>query len=404
MVLVGNLAQAKEALRNSVAGEISARARRSKEEVPYNIKAGPVSLLFDTSVNISASDNINAAEHGRQTDVTFRPGFEVKSLWPITPLNQINFEIGVGYTAYLKHPENNSFFIKPGSTIAFDVFVGDFRINFHDQFSYYQDPFQRADVAGGTNGAAGFGIGQNIIGVTADWDLNKIMVSGGFNHASYWSLSTGNQNIDRKSEQFFLRGSTLGNDLVTVGLEGSASFTTYDQQINNDNQQYSFGPFAEWQITQFIRSTLKGGYVLSKSDSTSTNVNAIAQTLGSYYVDIGLDHTVNESLRQTLNFSRSVQLGISSDTITLFTIHHNARWKVIRNMELTTDLFYEDGSQSGIVNPEAFYRFGVGFTAGYKLTQHLDTNVSYNYIYRHSNQANRGYFQNSVALGLTYRF
>ena len=63
-------------------------------------------------------------------------------MWPITQLNTLKLDLGVGYAFYLDHSEynTNGLLLSPGSQLAFDIFVGDFRINIHDRFSLEQDP------------------------------------------------------------------------------------------------------------------------------------------------------------------------------------------------------------------------------------------------------------------------
>jgi hypothetical protein len=396
--------RAQEALRYSLAGELAARTQKSKEEIPYNIKLGPMSMQFEASTVVMASDNINAADVGREADVSFRPTIEVNTLWPVTPLNTLVLKLGVGYTKYVSHSEYDSLYIQPGSSLSFDVFVKDFKITFHDQFSYLQDPLQRADVAGGTNGAGNFGIAQNTVGVKVDWDLNRMLLSAGYGHANYFALSEANKNIDRSSELVSLRGVSLGSEQLSVGMEATAAFTRYSEPGNNDNQQYSIGPFVEWQVSQFIRMAFRGGYLLSSFDNTSTNTNFVAETSSSYYLGLGFDHQLNQFIKHSLSFDRSTQLGINSDLVEIFTVRHSATWNIINNIGLSTSLSYEDGKSSGVTVPEKFNRFTASLGLGYRVTQKLTTSLNYAYSIRHSDQAFRGYYQNVLTLNAGYSF
>ena len=71
-----------------------------------------------------------------------RPQVNINALWPITQLNTLKLDIGLGYAFYLDHSDynTNGVLLSPGSQLSFDIFVGDFRINFHDRFSLEQDP------------------------------------------------------------------------------------------------------------------------------------------------------------------------------------------------------------------------------------------------------------------------
>ncbi len=135
--------RAQEAVRPSLAGEAAAEARRqSIEQIPYNLLAGPVRFLFSVTTGIEYNDNINLAETNKQDDIIIRPQFNIDAIWPVTQLNTLRLDLGLGYSFYLDHPnaDTNGVLISPGSQLAFDIFVQDFRINMHDRFSLQQDP------------------------------------------------------------------------------------------------------------------------------------------------------------------------------------------------------------------------------------------------------------------------
>ena len=134
---------AQEAIRPSLAGEASAEARRqSIEQIPYNLLAGPIRFRFSVTTGIEYNDNINLSETDPQSDVIIRPQFNIDAIWPVTQLNTLRLDLGLGYSFYLNHPEadTNGVLISPGSQLAFDIFVQDFRINIHDRFLLQQDP------------------------------------------------------------------------------------------------------------------------------------------------------------------------------------------------------------------------------------------------------------------------
>ena len=65
---------------------------------------------------------------------------------------------------------------------------------------------------------------------------------------------------------------------------------------------------------------------------------------------------------------------------------------------------YEDGKSSGITVPEKFNRFTAMLGVGYRVTQKLSTSLNYAYSIRHSDQAFRGYYQNTLSLNVGYSF
>src|SRR4029077_17433808 len=102
----------------------------------------------------------------------------------------------VGYSAYIIHPELSRFYITPGSELSFDIYSGDFWINFHDRFSISENSYQDPTVTG--NGD--YSQLQNALGVAATWDLNKVLVRGGYDHVNYQTISGGAGQPNGQSE------------------------------------------------------------------------------------------------------------------------------------------------------------------------------------------------------------
>src|ERR1700679_2074176 len=127
--------------RESVAGPEAAEALRGSDvNQPYNLQIGPVTLRADAGVSTTFDDNINLAKNGREADVIVTPNFGIHGLWQISDLNTLSFDLGIGYEAYLTHSQNDSINVTPDSQLQFNVFAGDFKFNFHDNFSYQNDP------------------------------------------------------------------------------------------------------------------------------------------------------------------------------------------------------------------------------------------------------------------------
>jgi hypothetical protein len=129
LLVLASAVLAQDAVRPSLAGEAAAEARRqSIEQIPYNLLLGPVRFRFSITTGVEYNDNINLAERNKQDDIIFRPQFNINAIWPVTQLNTLRLDLGMGYSFYVNHPENdtNGVLISPGSQLAFDIFVQDF--------------------------------------------------------------------------------------------------------------------------------------------------------------------------------------------------------------------------------------------------------------------------------------
>src|SRR5438132_9317661 len=182
--LFGTLpALAQDAVRPSLAGEEVAEARRQDiEHNPYKLMTGAVKYRISATLGFEYNDNVNLSENRPESDFIVHPQATINALWPLTQLNTLRLDIGLGYAFYLDHSgENtNGVLLTPGSQIALDVFVGDFRINFHDRFSLQQDPISELQLSN----VIDYGRFENTAGVSILWDLNKVVATFGYDHSS----------------------------------------------------------------------------------------------------------------------------------------------------------------------------------------------------------------------------
>ena len=122
--------RAQDAVRPSLAGQEAAEARhQSIENIPYNLLAGPVRFRFSITTGVEYNDNINLAQVNKESDVIIRPQFNINAIWPVTQLNTLRLDLGIGYWLLSGALEfnNNAILISPGSQLSFDIFVQDFQ-------------------------------------------------------------------------------------------------------------------------------------------------------------------------------------------------------------------------------------------------------------------------------------
>ncbi|HEY0368233.1 MAG TPA: outer membrane beta-barrel protein [Chthoniobacterales bacterium] len=414
LLLSGSLLHAQDAIRPSLAGEASAEARRqSIEQIPYNLLMGPVRLRVSATAGVEYNDNINISEVNTESDFIFRPQVNLDMLWPVTQLNTLRFDIGLGYAFYASHSENNtnSILLSPGSQLSFDVFVGDFRINFHDRFSLEQDPVSEAQLSN----VADYGRFQNTGGVSVLWDLNKAVLTVGYDHYNFISTTSAFDYLDRNSEELTASLSFAATSTTGVGLEASYILTDYDKNLLNDNDSYSVGAFVETQITNYMKLRVAGGYQEMSFDSNFVFLGPFPpdghfisfrdnSDLNDYYVNALLSHRINSAVTQRLSVGHESQLGVNSNYIQLNYVRHTASWNIINKTLLSTELFYEDAQDSGGFVDEHLHRYGGALSLGYQLTRHVTLGGRYQYTKKDSNVPFRDYEQNRVSLDGTYSF
>jgi Surface lipoprotein assembly modifier len=427
------MVRAQDAIRPSLAGETSAEARRQAiDKIPYNLQWGPIKFRFSATMGVEYNDNVNLAEDSSavfqtingpitiatkpQSDVILRPQINVNALWPVTQLNTLRLDLGVSHAFYLDHSnyDTNSILISPGSQLAFDVFVGDFRINIHDRFSLQQDPIAEAQLSN----VANYGRFENTAGVSVLWDLNQAVVTAGYDHYNFISTTSQFDYLNRNADIFSGSIGFTPSSTITVGVEGSFVNTYYDQNVLNDSRAATAGLFLETQITSNLRLRVAGGYQWIDFDNTGL-VND-SHNSEDYYANAVLSHRVNSVLTQNLAVGHESQLGVNSNYVRLNYVRHTATWNIVYHTLLSTELFYEDAEDSGgngfilfpgpglpIFNPfvaEHLHRYGGAITLGYQLTPHVTLGLRYQYTQKDSDQPLRDYRQNRVSLDGTYSF
>src|SRR6195256_1116928 len=125
LLCAAGISRAQDAIRPSLAGEAAAEARRqSIDKIPYNLQIGPMKFRFSATMGVEYNDNINLAEDGSavflsptgpilittraQDDIILRPQVNINALWPITQLNTLRLDVGVGYAFYMDHSNYNT--------------------------------------------------------------------------------------------------------------------------------------------------------------------------------------------------------------------------------------------------------------------------------------------------------
>src|SRR5258708_4203468 len=140
---------AQEIPRASLAGAESAAARQTAQHLTDPVfQLGPTTWSAGAAVGLQASDNIRLEATSVKPDLAAQPELHARMLWPISEHNALNLNLRTGYSVYLEHSEFNRFYIGPESQLAFDLFVGDWRITLREQVSLLENNYQDPTVVG----------------------------------------------------------------------------------------------------------------------------------------------------------------------------------------------------------------------------------------------------------------
>ena len=423
LCLVTQSVQSQESQWQSLAGEASAMSRKSKpESMDYNLDLGPVLLNVGAGLTAGYNSNTGLTQNGDTGSGYTTPSGTLSLMWPITDLNTLTFSVGFGYSYYWDVPETDSpggLFISPNSALQGTFFVGDFRFTPYDQFSLQNDPTQ----AGELSNVSRFTIYQNSAGCKVDWDLADLIVTAGFDWFNLWSGQSSFQNLDRRTLTPSLATTYYLTKTLIVGLEGVAAITNYTENqvqavtdpetgettlVNgqNNNNIYQVGPFVNWQISEYITVTGRGGWVWGQFTGSNTPEDSAGGNPSTYYLNLGWSHRLNEYLNYSLTASRSTQLSaiVGSNFVEMWNFGAGLNWNVIDQLSLSTPFSAQLGQVSGDLYPEQYQQYTAGITLGYRITEKLGSSVNFMYILKDSDLPNNGYQQWNASAGFNYDF
>ena len=389
---------AQQAYRASIAGEQAAEAQaRGLAAQRANMQLGPVSLRYAASLQIQATDNVYNTSTDRQPDMYFQPQITTTAFWQATERNTLSMTLGLGYTEYIVASEYDGVLIAPGSDVSFNLFIEDVVLNFHDRFSVSQDVQNNI----GITGIGSFNRFENVIGVGMTWDLNKMVVSAGYDYDLLVPLQEGTLDQTRGSDLFYASAAFEVNPTTQAGLVLGGGLTEYTGNTYNDNQHVSAAVFLRSQVSDYSNLRLAAGYVFYNYEPGGTLTNG--GTLGAVFGDLSYSHRAASWFSHTLAVGRSLQPGLFSDLTDLVYARHSANWNLLRNISMTTSLSYEYEVDS-VPQKQRTSRYGCGISFGRTLTRHLNGSVGYQFYYRDSNTAGGTYPQNQLVLNMVYSF
>jgi hypothetical protein len=361
----------------------------------YNIHVGPVYLRFQGEMGIELNDNANYSSTAPDEDMAFRPNLNLKADWPVTEQNTLALSMGAGYVEYIHDPALSHLNINSDSGLAFNVYSGDFLFNLHDRFSAVDYQTQDPSVSASLIRL------ENTPGVAASWDLNMLVLTAGYDHDTYDSLSGNYQYSDNASELFNGKAAFLVSPTSQLGLEAGGGMTRYDQNVLDNSTHFSVGPFYQAKFTPHLSGEVHAGF--ASYDFAHNGTVEDVSNFNGYYASASVIHQLNASFSQSLSAGRRIQLGITSELTEDYFVNYQATWAFIRNVFTTFNLSFDHGTTSG-GTVETYDQYGPGITLGWRISDKLLASASYAFLEKESDVSNYSYTQNRVLLDFTYDF
>ena len=384
-----------------------------EEDAKYNIAVGALRFNAAAGVGFEFNDNILLNPNGSKiSDFVFRPSLELDARWPITEMNTLRFSLGLSYAKYFSHSEfdTRGVLLSPNSILAFTFLVGEVQITLRDRFSYLEDPYNSlAGVSSNTNEI--YRRFENTAGVQVDWKVNQALkLTGGYEHYNLWTYGSDFSSLANAIDTIYLRPSYAITPTVTVGVNGSASWVTYQNSgpgYPNDATNYLVGGFVEFGLTEYTRFNLEAGW--QNFDFGGNSSHAVAggivdsSSADTYYVKAQIKNRLSDAFSQRLSFTKTAELGYQSNFYDLYHLQYDADWNAMKDLTVSPNMFYEYYESSGL-NPEKADLVGAGVGLRYVLTPSVTLGVDYRFVLKDSNYPDSSYEQNLVFVSLYYKF
>ena len=390
-----------------------------------NFKIGEVLLRVDAHLTTEFVDNVDASSTPK-ADLIVTPEVGISATWAVTKLNTLRFRGGLGYSYYFNSPRLNrqTTTINPDSALSFDVYAGDVKINFHDQFSLQQEAISQGTLSG----VAQLERFTNTIGTAVLWDTNDVVWNLGYDHFNFLTLGGANSssgatataisNLDHSTDQISASASVKMSSVLIGGVEGTEAYSDYPKSPDSNFTSISAGPFFEFQLTRYTHVFLSGGYKGyfaganapgSVSVSSASAAQVAAGDPGGVYANFSLVHRLNRYYSDRLELSRTDEVEALSGHVQSNSARYSGNWRVNQTVSLGTGLFFDDvhvvsGSALGGSVASDFIRYGATLNTGYRISQHVGVSLAYQFLKKEAVRSSESYVQNRITISLGYQF
>jgi uncharacterized protein (PEP-CTERM system associated) len=129
----------------------------------------------------------------------------------------------------------------------------------------------------------------------------------------------------------------------------------------------------------------------------------------SFYGNLAITHNVTAAISHSLSAGHQLETGYqaaNSDAVELTFIRYQINLDILRNVSMNAGVSFNHGEEFGGISDETYDQLLVSAGAGYQLTKHIGTSLTYQYATKSSDvPANANdYSQNNVWLTLSYAF
>lgn len=372
----------------------------------YNVKAGPVQMRFNAGLDAAYNTNVNASEDDPQPDFLITPRVGMGIYWPVSKLNTLSLDLGLGYSYYLNNPDlgGQTILVSPNTEFMFNFFVKDVRVTIFERPSVTQNSTEDPTVSN----AVDYTFLNNTAGLNVEWDLNDVLLGLGFANQLRYAINDEFSNQNSVVNQVFGNASFLLQPYLRVGIEGSASSTSYTSGSSaggdplNDSINYTLGLFAMGNLTR--HTTWSAGVGWQIIDFNESNNSQNTGNASNPYFYLNVSNELSRFFTHSISASFESSPSVESNFVQGFNLNYGFSWLLINNWSLNGGLFFQTGTESPGPQSEDYNRVGGNIGLGYQVMKNLFAGIYYSYIVKSSSRSSDGYDQQILGLNLNYTF
>lgn len=361
---------------------------------------GETALWVGTGASIEFNDNIRLVENGKESDIIFRPNVFLSLEREFTEINTLNISAKLGFSFYLKNPENNTrlFNVSPDSSLVYSFQINTIKINIAESFSLQEDPTSSPVLSG----VAIYRRYTNSFSIGPTWNINPHWdTSLTISHNLLRTIGSrfSEQERDTFSASYSLKYKPT--ESFSIGSFLSATTTKYKQNIQNDSSGGTVGLQSGYTFSEYLTADVFVGHEIAKfrtSGSINDNSNA-----GSFTFKAGLKHRLTPHTNHNLNIEGGIRPGFGTN----FFNNKKYTYSIDNQFNAFTKgiatLFYESIKESGTQGEEAA-RLALLLNANFAIMKNASFSTSYRFLIKDSNQANKSYQENKFTFDFSYAF
>jgi hypothetical protein len=376
-----------------------------------------VQIITEYNSNVTLSDSAGSSQaptveingnsnSGPKGDFVTNAGVSISGAWAPTRNSEFTLDLYIGYEEYVNHPNLDGLVTNLPSGLSYTIYTGDVKWTIHDAILVSNDPSQQPELSG----IAKFGQITNTADLDASWAAgDRLTLTAGYErfdsiYSSSTSLTSSAPSNSTASSFFSLPNYSSNSfqlgmiyDLaqsMEFGFGGSVTDTSYQGNARNNTTSFSLGPFFNASLTPATKVFLTGGVETIDSTSASTD----------WYASFQLTNQLNRLYSHSLTLSHSVDLGLISDTYTLYSLDYSGAFQLRRGMTLADDLYVEYGTEGGGPIQENLIQYGASLTVQVQITRSVSGSVGWQFLDKLSNLPGRDYTQQRVFASLSWTF